>query len=144
MARVAKDPQLAAKHVAHEIRMLQRAWKNRGDALAYTAWFLHCRNLMKFFDNRGKSDEVRVAAYLGGVETEWRRGVAAIAKPADFGAYETACNKLAAHLTWDRVDTKWTKYPPSAEITEYLLGLSLLLLRVLPPQRVVWFGGVFT
>jgi hypothetical protein len=123
--------------------MLRRAWANRADALAYTAWFVHCRNLMKFFDDRGKSDEVRVSVYLAGVEAEWKKGMASIAKPSNYGAYEKACNKLAAHLTWDRIDAKWTTYPPSPEITEYLLGMSLLLLRVLPPERVVWFGGVF-
>jgi len=143
MARARRDPQAAAKHVAHEIRMLRRAWINRADALAYTAWFVHCRNLMRFFDDHGKNDEIGVSAYLNGIEAEWKKGVAAIPKPVNYADYERACNKLAAHLTWDRIEAKWTAYPPSQEITEYILGMSLLMLRILPPERVVWFGGVF-
>ena len=144
MAQVSKDPEAAAKHVAHEIRMLRRAWQNQADPLAYTAWFVHCRNLMKFFDSRGRGDEVRVSTYVAGVKAEWKKGVSSITRPTNYAAYEKACNKLAAHLTWDRTNPKWAKYPPSLEITEYLLGLSLLLLRVLPAERVVWFGGALT
>jgi hypothetical protein len=140
---VTKDPQAAAPHVAHEIRMLRRAWRqHQRDPLAYTAWFVHCRNLMKFFDSEGQKDEIKVSAFVTGVDKEWQRGFEGITRPSNYDDYWNAVDKLAAHLTWDRTDPKWAKYPPSQEITQYLLGLSLLLLRVLPPDRVGRFGGV--
>lgn len=143
MAKFTKDPQAAARHVAHEMRMLRRAWASQSDPLAYTAWFVHCRNLMKFFKDKGKGDEVRVSTYLTGVDAEWQKGVSSLGIPVRYDDYERACNKLASHLTWDRTEPEWGNYPPSAEITEYLLGLGLLLVRIQPPERVAWFGGVF-
>lgn len=142
MAKAPKNPEAGAHHVAHEIRMLRRAWAQQSDPLAYTAWFVHCRNLMKFFADKGQDDEILVGHYLSAVEAEWTRGLAGITKPAKYKPYRGAVDKLAAHLTWDRTNPKWAAFPPSLEITEYLLGLAELLLRVLPPERVVWFGGV--
>ena len=124
--------------------MLRRAWQqHQFDPLAYTAWFVHCRNLMNFYDSVGQPDEIKVSVYVTGVEPEWQSGTAGIRKPHNYDDYRRAVNKLAAHLTWDRTDPKWRNYPPSQEITEYLLGLSTLLLRVLPLESVAWFGGVF-
>jgi len=98
---------------------------------------------MKFYDSQGQKDEIKVSAFLTSeVEAEWQKGLAGVRRPNDFDDYRDAVDKLAAHLTWDRTDPKWARYPPSQEITEYLIGLSLLLLRVLPPERVGWFGGV--
>ena len=96
---------------------------------------------MKFYDSKGQPDEIKVSAYLAGVEAEWQRGVDGLTRPTDYKDYSDAADMLAAHLTWDRTDPKWKKYTPSQEITEYLLGLSVLLLRVLSVERVAWFGG---
>jgi len=98
---------------------------------------------MKFYDSKGQPDEIKVSDYTTDVDAEWKRGVAGYTRPTNYDDYSDAVNKLAAHLTWDRTDPKWKDYEPSQEITEYLLGLSVLLLRVLPPERVAWFGGVF-
>src|SRR5262249_35768139 len=142
MPKLPKKLEAGARHIAHEFRMLRRAWAQQSDPLAYTAWFVHCRNLMKFFADKGDDDEILVGHYLLGVEAEWARGIAGITKPTQYGRYWGAADLLAAHLTWNRTDPKWSSYPPSAEITEYLLGLSGFLLCILPPERVVWFGGV--
>ena len=142
MARSDLELQAAAHHVAHEVRMLRRAWAQQSDPLAYTAWFVHCRNLIKFFDSKGQKDEIRVADFITGVENEWQAGMAGVARPLQHQTYWDAVDKLAAHLTWDRADPQWADLPPSAEITEYLLGLTGLLMRVLPVSRVGWFGGL--
>jgi hypothetical protein len=139
--RSADELRAAAQHVAHEIRMLRRAWNNSSEPLAYTAWFVHCRNLMKFFEGSGQKDEVKVSDFLEGVEDEWSQRVANLQKPKKYREYRHAVDKLAVHLTWDRIDAKWADFPPSQDITEYLLGLSMLLIRILPPGRATWLSG---
>lgn len=41
--------QKGASHVAYEIRTFHLAWEHQqSNQFAYTAWFVHCRNLMGF------------------------------------------------------------------------------------------------
>lgn len=142
-SKSADELRAAAQHVAHEIRMLRRAWNSRSEPLAYTAWFVHCRNLMKFFESSGQKDEVKVSDFVTGIEDEWSQGVNDLLKPEKYKEYRDAVDKLAVHLTWDRIDTKWADLPPSQDITEHLLGLSMLFIRILPPERAAWLSGVF-
>lgn len=152
----------AATHVAHEIRMLASAWKrHRGDRHAYVGWFVHCRTLMDFFDPDCECSEPEddVCAWHffehGGADEEvaqrtWRRIRDTLDPPPRYDEdddmdYRDAVNKLAAHLTYKRVEIAerppaGEKFTPSAEITEYLLGLARLFLDNLPEGRVGWFG----
>jgi hypothetical protein len=51
-------------------------------------------------------------------------------------------HKLAAHLTFARIQYQEKELVPSKDITAYLLGLSCLFVDELPPRRQVWFGGL--
>jgi hypothetical protein len=98
---------------------------------------------MKFFESSGQKDEVKVSDFVTGIEDEWSRGVDELQKPEKYKEYRDAVDKLAVHLTWDRIETEWADFPPSQDITEHLLGLGMLLIRVLPPERAAWLSGVF-
>ena len=56
----------AARHVAHDIRMLGRAFENQQSAFAWTAWFIHCRAVMGFLEYRGDStkDDLYASHYV--------------------------------------------------------------------------------
>ena len=67
----------------------------------------------------------------------------AVEKPKRYDDYRTAVHKLAAHLTYSRIDyADDGSYKPSKEITDYLMGLALLFLRKLPDDQLVWFGSL--
>lgn len=135
----------AATHVAHDIRMLRRAWyRHSRDPLAYTAWFVHCRSVMDFFAGVGNQpdDDVYAWHYFTD-QNQWDGPRDAAPKPPKYDDYRPAVNKLAAHLTYSRVDyAARGPLPPSLEMTEYLLGLTALFHRLLPPDRAAWFGGL--
>ena len=139
------DLRRAARHVAHDIRMLARAFDGRRDPFAYTAWFVHCRSVMEFFrETTENSDDIIVSDFLPQAIT-WSSLVQDTHEPADYGNTKTAVNKLAAHLTFGRLEYekggKEKEVVPSEEITNYLLGLAYLFVDALPPQRRLWFGG---
>ncbi len=132
----------AAHHVAHDVRMLGRAFDKRDNAFAYTAWFVHCRSVMEFFrEDKENKDDIVVTDFL----PTWKEDTK---KPDGYDDMKTAVNKLAAHLTHTRLKyekggEREAKGLPSEEITNYLLGLTHLFLEALPAKRRVWFGGVW-
>ncbi len=135
----------AATHISHDIRMLRRAWSNRNESLAYTGWFIFCRSLMDFFLDEGRThpDSIYAWHYFDS-RTTWDVMAATLPKPDTYGEYREAANKLVAHLAYRRVDfaDKHRDLKPSQEITEYLLGLTILFVRGLPQDRASWFGGL--
>ena len=133
----------AAPHVAHDIRMLRDAWLHRDNAFAYTAWFIHCRSVMDFLDARGSNpDDIRARDYFDDPKA-WQQADAATSQPPDYDEYRTAVNKLAAHLTYTRVDyAEQDRFRPSTAIHDYLLGRCALFARMLPPNRIPWFAGL--
>ena len=146
MARSDEELRRAAHHVAHDIRMLGRAFeRHQDDPFAYTAWVVHCRSVMEFFgENKNHKDDIHVSDFLD----SWGSVVKGTKKPNGYKDIREAVNKLAAHLTYTRLEyEKGGKYEnkgrPSEEITNYLLGLTRLLLDALPSERKVWFGGVW-
>ena len=62
-------------------------------------------------------------------------------KPHDYPRFRRATNKLAAHLTYARIeyegDDRWS---PSPEVTEFLLGLAGVFYSELSNERKLWFG----
>ena len=76
--------------------------------------------------------------------SDWDDARDTITQPSEHSQYRTAVAKLAAHLTYSRIeyaeDNK--ELAPSLALTEYLLGLAGVFLRLLPPERVAWFGGL--
>jgi hypothetical protein len=133
----------AAPHVAHDIRMLRESWHSHAASpFAWTAWFIHTRSVMDFVDGRGKhADDVRARDYLE--SGRWESIAAAVSKPADYEDYRNAVHKLAAHLTYTRIQyAESGRFVPSRSITEFLLGQTHLFLRHLPDDRVSWFGGL--
>lgn len=134
----------AATHIAHDVRMLREAWRQQSDPLAYTAWFIHCRSVMDFFAGVGMDpDDDIYAWHYFPKQSDWDDVRDKITQPAEYQQYRKAVAKLAAHLTYSRIDyAEEHKLSPSLALTEYLLGLAGLFLRLLPPERVAWFGGL--
>jgi hypothetical protein len=139
MARLSK----AAPHVAHDIRMLHDAWAHLGNSFAYTAWFVHCRSIMDFLDGRGSNpDDIRAKDFFDDPAT-WESVDSTVAKPATYEAYRTAVNKLAAHLTYERIQyADQDAFAPSRAIHDHLLGRCALFVRTLPAERLPWFAGL--
>ena len=133
----------AAPHVAHDIRMLRDAWLHLGNSFAYTAWFIHCRTVMDFLDGGGtEPDDIRAKDYFDDPDA-WRRADGAIRKPPDYPDYRTAVHKLAAHLTYTRIEyAEQEKFKPSKTINDHLLGRCSLFLHMLPAERLPWFAGL--
>ncbi len=99
---------------------------------------------MDFFAGVGlKPDDDIYAWHYFAKQDEWDAEREKVPKPLRYKDYREAVNKLAAHLTYSRVDYAETReLPPSREITEYLLGLAGLFVRLLPAERAAWFGGL--
>jgi hypothetical protein len=133
---------LGAVHVAYEFRMLRDALLSATDRFAYTAWFIHRRTLMDFFDFDGSGDDLSARHYYE-PSLNWKTIRANVEPPVMYDEYRKAVNKLAAHLTVARIEYAEKKtFTPSREITEYLLGLAALFLREMPADRLPWFGGL--
>ena len=136
----------AARHAAHDVRMLARAYTEHGrSAFAYTAWFVHCRSVMEFFrEDASNSDDIIVSDFLPS-GTTWGTLTKLTQKPPGYEEVREAVNKLAAHLTYTRLEYEnggsRKEVVPSEEITNYLLGLTHLFLDAIPSERKVWFGG---
>lgn len=133
----------AAVHVAHDIQMLRDAWLQLDNAFAYTAWFIHCRSVMDFLDGiENRPDDIHAKAYFDD-PTQWQAADAATSKPLTYGAYRIAVNKLAAHLTFARIDyAENMDFRPSKTIHDYLLGRCAVFVKALPIERVSWFAGL--
>ena len=149
MTRSDDELRRAAHHVAHDIRMLGRAFdRHQHDPFAYTAWFVHCRSVMCFFRKEKKqSSDIVVSDFLmpGTTWDEIKKGAT---EPGGYRKTHIAVNKLAAHLTYTRLKyekggKREDQGRPSEEITNYLLGLARLFVDALPPERTVWFGGIW-
>ena len=138
----------AARHVAHDVRMLARAYTEHGhSAFAWTAWFVHCRSVMEFFgDDARYPDDIVVSHFLPS-GTTWGALTKLTQEPVGYDGVREAANKLAGHLTYSRLEYEKggsrNEVVPSEEITNYLLGLTHLFLDALPSERKVWFGGLW-
>lgn len=149
MSAAAPDPdklarlRKAARHVAHDIGMLQGAWAHLADPFVYTAWYIHCRSIMDFLDGRGTNqDDIRARDFFDDPAT-WEAADSAVGKPGEYEAYRTAVHKLAAHLTYTRIDyAEQDAFRPSKSIHDHLLGRCSLFVRALPLERLAWFGGL--
>lgn len=98
---------------------------------------------MDFFAGAGNNPDDIYAWHYFADEPAWNSQRDKVNKPSDYGKYRTAVNKLAAHLTYSRIDFASSEpLPPSLATTEYLLGLANLFMRLLPAERVAWFGGL--
>jgi hypothetical protein len=99
---------------------------------------------MDFFDGVGtKPDDDIYAWHYFAKQPDWDDARNRLPKPTQYKEYRDAVNKLAAHLTYSRVDYGETRQlPPSREITEYLLGLARLFIRLVPHDHAAWFGGL--
>lgn len=135
------DLQLAAPHVAYEIRTLRLAWEHHGSNLfAYTSWYTHCRNLMDFFDGRGKDKDLFARHYIDG--TAWDDSLKRLCRPDGYDEYRDAVSRQAAHLTFYRVELQTKGFLPNEEITKHLLGLALQFVQMLAPPRATWFADL--
>ena len=114
--------------------------------MAYTAWYVHCRTLMDFFESKPTDkDDVLATHYLDQPD-EWRELVKK-AKSPKYDDMAEAANKLMAHLTYARCSYQGAadpdEYRPSQEVTDCLLALSQAFYERLASERKVWFGGLF-
>jgi hypothetical protein len=140
------ERQLAASDVAYEINALRAALdRHLSCGFAWTAWFVHARNLMDFFEGQGSdADDVRARDFFD-PPGNWDAIRESVPKPDAYREYRTAANKLAAHLTYSRlrycpVDGRSGR-PPSKEVTDYLLTLAREFQAALPAERRAWVAG---
>lgn len=151
----------AAPHVAHDIRTFAESWRrHQKDPFAWIAWFVCCRSLMDFFDAKcsdkrkpkkegenGK-DDICATDFVDPAEWVQAVEVARPMRPGNYDQYRDVVNKLAAHLTYkrieyaDRAQRGEKDCQPSKEVTEYLLGLGALFVRKLTDERAAWFGAL--
>jgi len=133
----------AAADVAYEMGALRDAWRlHRSAPFAWTAWFIHARNLMHFFDGTEDHEDDILARHFFDPPGHWDGIRAQVAKPAAYTECEEAADKLAAHLTYGRADYRAQGFPPSQKVTDHLLGLALAFVTALPPEHRALFGRV--
>lgn len=143
MAWQPKEDELesGAPHVAYEIRTLRLAWEHhQSSKFAYTAWFVHCRNLMGFFDGRGKDKDLFARHYIDG--TAWDDALKRLTRPDGYDQWWDIVSRQAAHLTLHRVELAPKHHVPREDITKHLLGLALQFVQMLPAPRAAWFGDL--
>lgn len=137
----------AAEHVGYELRMLVAALNNQrtiGDRFAYTAWFLHCRNLMDFFEGKGHDpNDIAAQHFVPRQEHTWHKARRAESTPKRYAAWRGHINKLASHLTYDRIKYGACSPPPSLDVTLYMIRLGVRFLTFLPSDRIKWFARAF-
>jgi len=133
----------AAKHITYEFRMLPAALlrQRTGDPSAYTAWFIHCRNVMAFVENKGhETDDCCAQDYIDD-PLAWHAARRSVPLPAPYETYRRAIPKLAAHLTYSRLKYEGEASPrPSEEVTTYLLSLGVTFAGMLSATRLRWFA----
>jgi hypothetical protein len=135
----------AASDVAHEISEFRGAWTlHKGVPFAWTAWFVHARNLMRFFDGTQDSSDDILARHFFDPPGHWDSIRERSSPPSVYPAYELAAHKLAAHLTYGRSEYRKNGLAPSQEVTDYLLRLGQTFVLALPAQDQAWFDGLFT
>lgn len=135
------DLQKGAAHVAFEIRAFRSAWQHHGaNTFAYTAWFVHCRNLMAFFDGHGRDKDLFARHFVDG--TAWADALKRLDRPPGYEEWWDIVSRLAAHLTFHRVSMEKKGHVPDEAITKHVLGLALQFVQMLPPPRAAWFGDL--
>jgi hypothetical protein len=130
-----------ADHILHDVNLLQEAWTNRQQRIAYTLWFILTRTLWDFFfEERKKNKDDMIAADYADT---WSTIQASLKpqSPETSKTWREAANKLAAHLTYSRVDYQSADHTPSPEMHNFILGVYAVWLAELPPERRVWFGA---
>ena len=135
------DLRKGAPHASYEIKTLRAAWEHHlSNPFAYTAWFTHTRNLMDFFDGKGRDKDLFARHYIDG--TAWDDALQRLTRPARYSEYWEAVSRQAAHLTFHRVELETKGLVPDEQITRHLLGLALQFIQMLPPPRAAWFGDL--
>ena len=135
----------ASADVSHEIGELRGAWEaHQSKPFAWTAWFVHARNLMRFFDGTEDQGDDILARHFFDPPGHWDSIRERKIAPAKYAEYLVAAHKLAAHLTYGRAEYRQDWWAPSQEITEYLLELGQAFVAALPAEDQRWFTGRFT
>lgn len=136
----------AAPHVLHDLELLQLAWEGRTTRVGWTLWFILARSLDDFFfqfERRkrrdGYQDDVLAADFLP--LSKWETVAKSLEPPPDYKSVRTAANKLAAHLTYSRIDAEGDRRaPPSPAAHDFLLQVASAWFDVMPASRRAWFG----
>jgi len=98
-------------------------------------WFITARGLIDFFFGYRRKhgdellDDILAADHLP--EGAWMETAETLigTRPAEFDSVDTAANKLAAHLTYTRVDEEGVSIRRSAIAHEFILGVAAVWLR---------------
>jgi hypothetical protein len=135
----------ASLDVAFEIKALRDTWLTRNSLpFAWTAWFVHARNLMRFFDGTEDHKDDILARHFFDPPSHWDGIRQRLKPPARYDDYEIAAHKLAAHLTHSRATYRQDGMPPSEEVTEFLLQLARTFISSLPTGDRDWFKDCST
>ena len=145
--------QRATRHISHDLNLMLLAWERRGDRVGYTMWFITVRGLMDFFfkyerstdfrrsrdekEERYKDDALAADYFAAGVWKDVAEGLRKN-KPEDYSIVREATNKLAAHLTYSRVDQEGISISPSETVHAFILGTAARWVEELSPDRRKW------
>ena len=133
-----------AAAITHDLTMLRLAYEHQRLPFAYTAWFVHYRALLEFFDCSGRKEtDLLPTEYVNDWSTKRQQ------KPDRAGKYIGAANALVAHMSDLRINyisdqvtsTSWT---PDKELTEYLRELGRDFVKNLPDDKKLWFTKLET
>lgn len=135
----------AARHVAHDLELLDLAWVERQTRLGWTLWFILARSLDDFFfrfERQGKKDDI--LAIDVPATADWQpfaeQVLATANEVPDYKAVRTAANKNSAHLTYARTDPNTGHVQPSDAFHRFITGVAAQWLARLKPEVRVWFG----
>ena len=146
----------ATRHICHDLYLMQLAWKKQQDPVAYTMWFITVRGLMDFFfkdersidfrrtkdeEEKRHKDDVLAADYLAdGVWKDVAEGLCKNKKPEDYSTVRETANKLAAHLTYSRVDQEEISVSPSESVHAFIRDTADRWIEELSPDRRKWIN----
>ena len=131
-----------AAAITHDLTMLRLAYEYQKLTFAYTAWFVHYRALVAFFNcSRGNERDLLPTEYVKDWSTKGQQ------KPDRAGEYIGAANALVAHMSDLRtgfISDQATSWTPDKELTEYLRELGRDFVKSLPDDKKLWFTDLET
>ena len=137
----------APRHIVHDIMRLKQALSESRHAMAWTAWYIHCRSVMEFFESAPldpSKDDIIATHYVDKVE--WSQTLAMHERPTAYTEYRGLWTPKQVGMTYlgssaaEAADGE--EYSPSPEVTEYLLRLARAFYELLPEERKPAFGGL--
>ncbi len=132
-----------AAAIRHDLTMLRRSYECQQIKFAYTAWFVHYRALLEFFECSGSDakKDLLPTEYIN----NWKSISGKPKRPDDpdrADEYKAAANALVSHMSKERIiyiSNQAQRWTPNKELTEYLRELGRDFVKRLPDDKKLWF-----